>query len=58
MMKFITAGIFVDKISENIDNALILMAAGMLGIFVVMGILLGAIVLLNKATKDTDGQSE
>ena len=58
MMKFITSSIFVEKISENVDNALILMAAGMLGIFVVMAVLLGTVVILNKLTKNTDDQSE
>jgi len=57
-MKFITSSIFVENISENIDSALILMAAGMLGIFVVMAVLLVTVIILNRVTKDTDGKSE
>lgn len=45
----------------NFSDALLLMLLGMVGIFVVMVLLLGVIVLLNKTTeekKDNDSQAD
>ena len=45
----------------NFSNALLLMLLGMVGIFVVMVLLLGVIVRLNKTTeekKDDDSQAD
>jgi Na+-transporting methylmalonyl-CoA/oxaloacetate decarboxylase gamma subunit len=38
--------------TTNVGNALALMLMGMAGIFIVMGIILAVVVLLNKATND------
>lgn len=50
--------------TENLGNALWLMLLGMVGIFVVMAIILGVVVLLNKTTsedkenKDKNGNNQ
>lgn len=38
---------------DNLGNALLLMLLGMVGIFVVMVIIMGVVVLLNKTTSDS-----
>ena len=38
--------------TTNVGNALALMLMGMAGIFIVMGIILAVVVLLNMATND------
>ena len=54
MIKLFLASIFVADMTENAKNALVLMASGMVGIFVVMGILLAVVAILNRVTKNDD----
>lgn len=48
--------------TENVGKALMLMLSGMVGIFIVMVVILGVVVLLNKTTGDhtnhKDGQTK
>lgn len=44
--------------TSNLGNALLLMLLGMVGIFLVMGIILGVVVLLNKVSADSDKEKD
>ena len=46
--------------TANLGNALMLMLLGMIGIFVVLGVVMGAVFLLNKFAKDSpkDGDND
>ena len=46
------------NIATNVGNSLQLMLTGMVGIFVVMGVLIGVIKLLNVTTADTENDDE
>ena len=44
--------------TNNLLSSLLLMLLGMVGIFVVMGIIMAAVALLNKCAKDKPDQNE
>ena len=44
--------------TNNLLSSLLLMLLGMVGIFVVMGIIMAAVALLNKFAKDKPDQNE